>query len=159
LSASLIPIAIAMFLQLLAACGDTNTGQERPDRMSENASTAQLSGVAIAEKIGLRFPANATIEFADYMEGPDDNARLVVTLPATDWETLSAKPPFVGAAYSADNNHHMAPDDARGPWAPEKAANLETAQVPYRDGREALNIGLSRQANGNVRLFLFWYQL
>jgi hypothetical protein len=152
-------IAAAMLLQTLAACGDTNVGQERTDRTSETFSSVQAQGVAVAEKIGLRFPANATIEFADYMEGPDDNARLVVTLPAAHWEKLSAKPPFAGAAYSADNNHHMAPDDARGPWAPEKAANLETAQVPYRDGREALNVGVSKQANGNVRLFLFWYQL
>jgi hypothetical protein len=127
--------------------------------MTETASSSAEKGAAVARKIGLDFPASAVIEFADYMEGPDDNARLVVALPAADWAALASKPPFAGADFSADHNHHLAPDDARGAWQPEKILGLQTAQVPFRDGRESLNIGVQKQADGPVRLYLFWYQL
>lgn len=150
----------AAFMMLLTACNDAPPRSERPDDMTAQTDTAALAskGPALARKIGLAFPATATYLFAAYEPGQDDNIRLVVDLPAADWATLSAKPPYAGADFAADNNHHLAPDDASGPWQPEKSAGLKTAQVPVRDGRESLNTGIVQQPD-RVRLYIFWYQL
>jgi hypothetical protein len=153
-----ITASLALLLAL-CACSDAQTRPEGTDKMTKTSQIkdADAHGRDVAAKISLALPAATKFEFADYMQGHDDNARLIVTLSANDWAALSAKPPFSGAAYAPENMFHMAPDD--GAWAPSKEKNMGVAQVPYHGGTQSLNIGLKPLDDGSVRLYLFWYQL
>ena len=115
---------------------------------------------AIVQRIGWVLPASAGIEFAEQIEGQDDAARLIVVMPDMDWRALLAtlpasdpqQPPF-----SPEANFHLGPDE--GQWQPGKANGLSTAQMPWKGGAEALNLGVAPAGQGQTRLFVFWHQL
>jgi hypothetical protein len=136
---------------------ERQTSMARETQQSGATSTADMS--AIVKKIGLSLPDGAKIEFADYQTGHDDNARIVVSMSQAQWNNLSKQQPYAGADFSPDNNHHMAPDDTTGPWAPEKAPDLATAQMSADNGMASLNVGVSKQADTTIKLYIFWYRL
>lgn len=113
---------------------------------------------SIAGQIGLTIPADATVEYAERIDGRDSAARLVLIVPAASWtrwrDTLVPaavdQPPFTAA-----ENYELGSDE--GLWTPSKAAGLTTVQRRWR-GSELLNIGQSPQSDGRVRVYLFWFQ-
>ena len=144
---------------LLLACGGVVNSTERIETM--NAESGQSSQAARATAaMGIALPASATVEFADYTEGHDDAARLLVKMPQADWETMKAAPPFSQIderAWSADNVFHLGPDT--GAWNPEAAEGIEAAQTHLAGGRQALNVGVAPPRDGMVRVYLHWFQL
>lgn len=147
---------------MLVACNDDGRARERTDTMSAQSSPQGQAELAarIAKLAGLDLPASAEVVFADYTQGHDDAARLLVDLPEADWTALKARPPLSAIdlrAWSADNVFHLGP--AQGPWQPGEAEGLEVAQTPVAEGRQSLNVGVMPAQGGKVRVYLHWYQL
>ncbi|MCC6536474.1 MAG: hypothetical protein IT162_02930 [Bryobacterales bacterium] len=82
----------------------------------------------IAGKIGLKLPATAQFEHASYVEGHDDNARLIFRLPTNDWADLVKQAPFDQAAFAPEGAYHLGPDG--GEWTPRREPGLLVAQIP-----------------------------
>ncbi len=137
---------------LTAACERLNRSDERTVGASANAEAKR-----IMEEIGLYFPPDAKIIHADYMDGPDDAARLAVSLPEAEWLAMVKKPPFDKAVFAPENNFTLGSD--HGGWTPGKELSLSVAQLPWAKGRQALNIGASDAKAGIVTVYLFWNQL
>lgn len=125
--------------------------------------TEKMSGTAaqapkIAAQMGITIPADATVDYAEPIEGRDSAARLVLVLPEAAWASWRGQlvptgpdqPPF-----TALENYELGAD--QGGWTPSKAPGLTTTQVHWR-GSESLNIGQSPTGDGRVRVFLFWFQ-
>lgn len=114
----------------------------------------------IAARIGLDLPPEARAEYAKQISGQDDAARLIVLMPEAAWQTLLlklAKKAGEEPAFSSDQNFHLGPPGDG--WHPGDATDLKTAQLPWANGREALNLGLASDDPGKVKLFVFWHQL
>lgn len=123
-------------------------------------SKERVDEAAIVKRVGLDLPADATIEFSERIDGRDEAARLIVVMSDGDWQALisdlapsgSDQPPF-----SSDANFHLGPDE--GGWEPSLAKGLKTMQIPWKNGREALNLGVESTQAGHVRLFVFWHEI
>ena len=61
------------------------------------------------------------------------------------------------AKLSPDDAFHLGGDE--GAWRPDAEPGLIAAQLPWRDGREALNVGEAVAGPDQVRVYLFWHQL
>ena len=148
-------------ITLLLGCVDAKPSDERSVKMNEAGSSHDVAsrGRKFAEKMGLVFPRSAQFSLADYEEGHDDNARLIVTMPLSDWDKLRRASVFAGATFSGDSNHHLGPDDPSGPWQFSDLAGLQTAQLSVGGGRESLNVGYAPAKNDMVTLYIFWFQL
>jgi hypothetical protein len=156
----LLAPACASFL--LVACNGDGRASERTDTMTAQSSPHSQAQVAerIARLAGFDLPASAKVVFADYTQGHDDSARLLIDLPEADWLAMKAKPPLAAIdqrAWSPDNVFHLGP--AEGPWQPGQAAGLEVAQTPVAEGRQSLNVGVAPAQGGKVRVYLHWFQL
>lgn len=147
----------ALLALLATACSGAASGNATTP--SSNSSEVSMQDAqSVASQIGVTFPASARVEHADKIEGRDNAARVALVMAATDWATWRAKlVPADAPPFSADANFHLGPDE--GGWAPGKAAGLTTVQVPWREGRESLNLGYAPAGDGQVRVFLFWHQL
>lgn len=112
----------------------------------------------IAKQIGLPLPPGAQPVFARYQTGLDDNARLILSMSTTDWDTMRSRPPLNAIAaerYSTANLYELHAND--GEWNPESYAGIVAAQAPY-DGHSVFNVGFVRTAADRVRLYVYWYQ-
>ena len=146
----------ALALAALAGCGSANMSVDKEDRMNDAASSAQAESVAKA--MGFALPSSAQVEFVDYQRGMDDNAHLILLLPAGEWARLKAASPFdtiSEQAYSRANLFHLGEDEGR--WTPSTDPTVVAAQAPLKNGR-ALNVGVSRVGADQVRVYLFWFQ-
>lgn len=95
----------------------------------------------------------------EQMHGIDEAAQIIAVMPAADWQELerrieatvpdAAQPSRMGVS-------HLGAD--QGEWQPGRQAGLTARQVPWRQGREALNIGAAPAGPGMVRVFIFWFQ-
>ena len=151
-------VAACVALVLCAqGCNDSNRSNDRVNERSASLSNSDTNGVAIAQKIGVALPSSITFDYARYMSGKDDAAQLIFSLPASEWEKISSSPPFAGATFGPDARFHLGPDD--GAWLPSKEKNLLVAQVPYRAGKQSLNIGVVKLDPTHVKIYLLWYQL
>lgn len=114
---------------------------------------------AYAKRIGLRLPLGAQAEFADWMTGLDDAARLILLMPEAAWPAFRADLPGLSAArpFEAETNYVLGMDEGR--WAPGRAAGLLSVQLPWRGGLEVMNLGIAPAHQGWVRVFVFWHQL
>lgn len=147
---------------LLIACDGDGRASERTDTMSaEPAPQTQAEAAArIGLLTGIDLPASAKVVFADYTEGQDDSARLLIDLPEAEWQALKTRPPLAAIdprAWSADNIFHLGP--AEGPWQPKETQGLEVAQTPVADGRQSLNVGVAPVDGGMMRVYIHWFQL
>jgi hypothetical protein len=148
-------VALIVVLSCIVGCSDAQQRGKGSETMN---SKSEVSGAAIAAKVGLSLPQSAQYEYAEYMRGQDDAARIIFTLPVNEWEKLSKSAPFANAVYSSESIHHLGPDE--GAWAPRKVTGLRVAQIPFREGKQSLNVGVIQLvADAKVRIFLFWYQL
>ena len=118
-------------------------------------------GVAALKRIGLDLPRSARVKRAGAEYGQDDALRLIVEMPAADWATFE---PTLRASdghapiFRKENNYELE-SGAASPWVPNSAAGLKTAQLPWRGGKEILNLGVMPVSENMVQLFIFWYQL
>lgn len=159
LRAALAPLCAGF---LLLACGAVGNSTERTETMNAESGKPSLAERAAraTAAMGITLPASATVEYADYTEGHDDVARLLVTMPTADWQAMKAAPPLSQIdprAWSADNVFHLGPD--AGAWNPETAEGIEAAQTHIAGGRQALNVGVAPPLDGMVRVYLHWFQL
>ena len=113
----------------------------------------------IAHRIGLVLPPGSRVEFAKVIERDrDEVAGLIVTMPESSWNDLRARLSLSEGDLMADQNSNLdAPPD--GGWQPDKAVGLASAQVPWRGGLEALNVGVAPAGTGRKRVFILWYQV
>jgi hypothetical protein len=123
---------------------------------------ADLAGKAseIAGRIGLSIPASAKVEYAEAIAGQDDAARLIYSMPETDWRSMRDAPPLGvidPQTWSGDNVFHLGPDE--GEWNPRSVKGLQVAQTMLKGGAETINVGVAPPQGGTVRVFLFWHQL
>lgn len=112
----------------------------------------------VARQIGLPLPPGAQPIFAWYQTGLDDNARLILSMSTTDWDTMRSRPPLNAIAvdrYSTENLYELHPNE--GEWDPESYPGLVAAQAPNR-GDPILNVGFVKTARGQVRVYVFWYR-
>ncbi|MES2056976.1 MAG: hypothetical protein V4564_13655 [Pseudomonadota bacterium] len=138
------------------ACS-ASPAQEKPRMTNEK---TQGNTTAILHRIGLELPPAARIEFAEEKSGQDDSARLVAVMPIGDWKALLKRLPMPEtdqSPFEAEANFHLGAD--HGQWTPGTAKGLETVQLSWRDGTESLNLGIAPAGQGEVRLFVYWYQL
>lgn len=151
---ALLPLTLAL---LATACSNPARSTAAPS--SSNTSEVSMQDAhSIANKIGVTFPKGARVEHADLIEGRDDAARVALVMSAADWTAWkSALAPSDAPPFSAEANFHLGPDDTD--WTPSKATGLLTTQVPWRAGKEALNLGYAPTGENKVRVFLFWHQL
>lgn len=157
--AALLPLSASL---LLLACGGAGNSTERTETMNADSSQpSQADQVArITAAMALALPASAHVDYAEYIEGHDDAARLLVTMPQADWDAMKAGEPFSGIdprAWSTDNVVHLGPD--AGAWRPEEAQGVEAAQTHIAGGRQVLNVGVAPPADGKVQVYLHWFQL
>ncbi len=148
-------IAVLMLLTF-PGCG-MSPAQERT-QVATNGETVASS--AILKRIGLSLPSSARVEYAEQMPGRDDAARLIMVLDEADWKIVQSRLVDKGSdqpIFSEDDNFHLGSDEDG--WKPGEAAALKTAQLPWADGVESLNLGIARAEAGQVRLFVFWHQL
>lgn len=121
----------------------------------------QEDGVAALQRIGLELPRSARVKRAEAEYGQDDALRLIVEMPAADWAAFE---PTLHASdgnaptFRRENNYELE-SGASSPWVPKDAAGLKTAQLPWRGGKQILNLGVMPVSANKVRLFVFWYQL
>lgn len=124
----------------------------------EDGAAGDVGGRAAAYvgRIGLHLPAGTRAEFAAWMTGLDDAARLILIMSEANWAVLrSGLPP---ASFEVENGPRLGPDE--GGSMPGSAPGLLSAQFhPWRDRAEALNIGFAPAAAGEVRVFVLWHQL
>ncbi len=143
---------------LFAACDKQNRSNERGGESNSKMDTSVSdAGKEIMGKIGLSFPPGTKIEYAEYMAGQDDAARLVVILPEAQWQAMVEHPPFDKAIFSPDNKSHLDSDNSG--WTPSKEPSISVAQIPWANGRQSLNIGVAEARAGTVKVYIFWYQL
>lgn len=144
------------FLLLLAASGCGAA----PSQDRSTMATTGADQTAILKRIGLTPPPSAQIEYADYTNGMDDAARLLLVMPQGDWTAFLAG--IVRRAprapeFGEDLNFALGPD--KQGWNPNAARGLKTGQVAWGvNESEGLNIGVAPAGDGKVRVFLFWHQ-
>ena len=82
-----------------------------------------------------------------------------MTMATADWDAMRSAPSLAPASgsFSADNRFHLGAD--KGDWRPRPDAGLAVAQLPWRDGKESLNIGVSEVGPDRRRVYLFRHQL
>ncbi len=123
-------------------------------------ATTGADQTAILQRIDLTLPPSAQMEYADYMAGMDDAARVLLVMPQADWTTFlagivrrSPRPP----EFTEEFNFALGP--GKQGWNPESAKGLKTGQVAWGvNESEGLNIGVAPAADGTVRVFIFWHQ-
>jgi hypothetical protein len=130
--------------------------------MSAQSSWQDIAATAsaIADRIGVSFPASATPVYAQKISGHDDAARLIYEMPTADWYTMRSSPPFdaIGPEYwSPDNAHHLGQDE--GAWNPRSVKGMPVVQIPLKDGTESLNVGATPVDGDTMRVYVFWFQL
>jgi hypothetical protein len=87
---------LATALLCVLACQDDTRAQKKEDAMSKSSGeNVQSKGQVIAQKIGLTLPPGASFELADYTDGQDDSARIIVRMPRADWEMLAKTPSII----------------------------------------------------------------
>lgn len=145
-------VAVAGMLLIAPACGSPLA--ERNVVKSNDANSASH----VIEKIGLKLPASANIEYFKYLPGMDDSARLVLTLAEADWPPLLAQ---INAkserevVFAASDNFLLS-DDGQD-WKPSVTPGLETGQAALANA-EWLNVGVAPNGPGRLRVFLFWHR-
>lgn len=114
----------------------------------------------ILSKIGVPFPTSAKAEYAKYEVGLDDNARVILLMPAAEWskvETALFRNASGKQLFSTENQLYLGSNE--GDWSPRSDPELTAAQIPWNDGKEIMNIGVSNAGSDLVRVYLFWHQL
>jgi hypothetical protein len=142
---------------LVGACGQASPNSER-NAMSRTASQKSQDHAALLQRLGLEIPSSATIEFAQYQRGMDDNARLILLMPAADWAAMQAEPPFDAVRperYTAEGAVRLGPSE--GAWHPADEAEIRGAQIPM-DHAKYMNVGVAPAEGGRVRVYLFWFE-
>lgn len=113
----------------------------------------------IFKHIGVTPPPSATIEYAEFQNGLDDNGRIIMVMPAADWAAMQAAPPLNTVAPDAYAKDAAELGSSSGKWRPDDEPSLVGAQVRVNEGFESLNIGVADAGAGRVRVYLFWFQM
>lgn len=141
---------------MLASCA-----QAVPDGRVSAVTKASLKEQAdtIFKRVGLTPPRSAVVEFAEYQHGMDDNARLVMVMPAADWAAMQASPPLNGVApHSYTREEAVRLGASRGGWRPRDDPSVVAKQVLLNGGLEGLNVGVGSAGTDRVRVYLYWIQ-
>lgn len=148
-----LPATLALFA---AGCSNVDSGNAAP--ILSNSEVSMQDAESVAKQIGVTFPAGASMEYSEEIEGRDNAVRVTLLMSKADWTAWRATlVPGDAPPFSADANFHLGPDE--GGWAPGKAPGLTTVQLPWRKGNESLNLGYAPTSDDKVRVFLFWHQL
>lgn len=144
---------------LAAALTLQSCGQVLPESRTivSEASPDQIAA-DVFKRVGLTPPPSARIEFAEYQNGLDDNARVIMVMPAADWVTMQATPPLNAVrpeAYAREGLHRLGTSDAK--WRAREDPSVVVAQMKV-NGSEYLNVGIGDASGGRVRVYLFWFQ-
>jgi hypothetical protein len=136
------------------------SGCDAPSSDRSAIATTATDQAAILKRIGLTLPPSARVEYADYMAGMDDAARLLMTMTDADWQAfltdITRRAPRL-PEFLEDANPLLGPTD--GKWNPSATKGLKTGQVVWGVNQsEGLNIGFAPVGDGKVRVFLFWHQ-
>ena len=152
-----IPFSLlALGAVTLASCGGAASSSER--NVVSRTPTQQTQDAAILQRIGIVLPASATVEYSSSERGMDDNARVVLLMPAADWATMQAKPPLNSVPperYNSDEAMSLGPSD--GDWRPADQPGIQGTQVSLPNARY-LNVGVAPATEGRVRVYLFWFE-
>ncbi len=154
LKPAVLSLVCAAAALALYGCGAASS-QPCPNSPAKPAPLAPL-----AQRIGLIIPATATPIHTATSQGMDDSIEIALDMSDADWRmfwtAVQAKTPSPLRPFSAEQNHNLGPDSCG--WTPGKTKGLETVQIAWRGGTEALNIGAAPTASGK-RVFVFWHQL
>lgn len=145
---------------MLLACGDADNSSDRTMPTMSQPSGPAADANQIARRIGIALPPAAKVEYASTTAGHDDSARLILVMPEADWTAMKAAPPFAGidpATFVSAQTFHLGDDE--GVWNPRSVPGLIAAQTYLKGQAESLNVGVAPPQGGQVRVYLFWYQL
>ncbi len=144
----------------LFACGQA-TPQSKGSAVSQSPPphlSLDTQADEILRRIGLDRPAGSRIVLAEYDEGRDDAARLILTMSPDAWAQMRTTSPLGQIApdqYTSDDVLRLGQE--HGAWHPRRDDGVVATQIGIRPG-EFLNVGFGLTNDGQVRVYLFWFQ-
>lgn len=127
---------------------------------ADDAATLQARSTASQKAIGLTLPASAKVVFVQQMHGIDDAAQFIAVMPIDEWHALEHRIAATVSGIQPPSNDGLADlGTDNSDWQPNKQLGLTARQVPWRHGKESLNIGAAPAGPGMVRVFIFWFQM
>ncbi|WP_260600127.1 hypothetical protein [Sphingomonas endolithica] len=112
----------------------------------------------ILARIGLKAPPSAIVEYVRQERGMDDNARLILLMPAGEWAAMQATPPLDAVApdrYTANEATLLGASE--GAWHPSDEPAIKGAQFNL-PAATYLNVGVAPANEGRVRVYLSWFE-
>jgi hypothetical protein len=133
---------------LMAGCEGTGGGE-----------TLEMRSRSSQQAAGLTLPASAKVVFAHQMHGMDDAAQIIAVMPVADWHALERRIEATVPGIEPPTREGAADlGSDQGDWQPGKQPELTARQLLWRNGVEALNVGVAPAGQGMVRVFIFWFQ-